>query len=123
VLVDRVCQSGGWNYGNSNALGQGLEPYVPTTALALLAMQDKPDLPQVVRSLAWLEANATVESSAMALGLTAICLQVFKRPVDSVLSSLAAQGAKTSFMGNAHLSALALYALTIGQHRGAAFKL
>ena len=33
VLADRCCETGGWNYGNSNMLGKELRPYVPTTAL------------------------------------------------------------------------------------------
>ena len=40
VLFDRVCHEGGWNYGNPEVYGQKLWPYVPTTAVALLAMQD-----------------------------------------------------------------------------------
>src|SRR5207245_2935538 len=41
LLVDRCCTAGGWNYGNANMLGQDLRPYVSTTALGLLAMQDR----------------------------------------------------------------------------------
>ena len=39
LLVDRCCEHGGWNYGNANMLGKELRPYVPTTAMALLALQ------------------------------------------------------------------------------------
>jgi hypothetical protein len=122
LLIDRVCRSGGWNYGNSSAFTHELEPYVPTTALALLALQNKAELPAVQKSLAWLTAHAITEHSAMALGLTAICLQVFKRPVADVLVALAAQGARTNFLDNAHLTALALYALTLPQHGAAEFR-
>ena len=41
LLVDRSCRGGGWNYGNSNMLGKELAPYVPTTAVALLALRDR----------------------------------------------------------------------------------
>ena len=41
MLTDRACTAGGWNYGGSNVYGQELFPYVPTTALGLLAMQDR----------------------------------------------------------------------------------
>src|SRR5688500_2449007 len=41
LLIDRCCATGGWNYGNSNMLGQQLKAFVPTTAIALLALQDR----------------------------------------------------------------------------------
>ena len=41
VLRDRVCVDGGWNYGNSNVFGKNLPAYIPTTAIALLALQDR----------------------------------------------------------------------------------
>jgi hypothetical protein len=121
VLIDRVCHPGGWNYGNSAVFTQDLRPYVPTSALALLAMQDRRDHPAVANSLTWLEMNATTERSAMALGLAAICLYVFNRPVDAVLAALVEQDTRTKFLGNAHLAAMALYALTIREHRARAF--
>src|SRR6185369_14400776 len=39
MLRDRTCPDGGWNYGNSAVLGQGLWAYPDTTALALLALR------------------------------------------------------------------------------------
>ena len=75
MLADRCCLSGGWNYGNSNVLGKELSPYVPTTAVALLALQDRPALPEVVRSLEWLAGNWHRERSALALSLTLLAMQ------------------------------------------------
>jgi hypothetical protein len=46
---------GGWNYGGSNVYGQELFPYVPTTALGLLAMQDRAKDPTVQRAHQWLQ--------------------------------------------------------------------
>src|SRR5258706_177994 len=43
MLYDRACAEGGWNYGNSTAYGVELPPYLETTALALLALQDRRD--------------------------------------------------------------------------------
>ena len=68
LLIDRSCLGGGWNYGNSNMLGQELEPYVPTTAVALLAMQDRRTHPVVDRSLNYLEKHATSERSGHRVG-------------------------------------------------------
>jgi hypothetical protein len=122
VLVDRVCEPGGWNYGNSQVLAQDLRPYVPTSALALLALQDKRDHPVVRRSLAWLDANALSEPSTMALSLAAICLHVYGRPIDHVLAQLDAQQERTRALGNIHLAAMAAYALGLPTHRAVAMR-
>jgi hypothetical protein len=122
LLVDRACEPAGWNYGNSLVLMQELRPYVSTTALALLALQDHRDLPAVADALAWLEAEATSERSAMALALAAISLTVFGRPVDTVLEPLVEQGRQTAYLGNAHLEAMALYAMTLDEHHAGAFR-
>ena len=120
VLVDRVCGPGGWNYGNSQVLAQDLRPYVPTTALALLALQDKREHPAVARSLAWLEAHALSEPSTMALALAAVALFVYGRPAEPVLARLHAQREQTRALGNVHSAALAAYALGLPAHRAAA---
>jgi hypothetical protein len=123
VLLDRVCEPGGWNYGNAQVLAQDLRPYVPTTALALLALQDQPDHPAVRRSLDWLAAHALSEPSTMALSLAAIALHVYGRPVDAVLENLVQQQERTRVLGNSHLLAMALYASTLPVHRAAALRI
>ena len=84
LLYDRCCVSGGWNYGNSNMLGQELPPYVPTTALALLALQDRPAEPAVARSRTYLEREALSEPSVAALSLALIALRTLGRPVEHI---------------------------------------
>ncbi|HET9370395.1 MAG TPA: prenyltransferase/squalene oxidase repeat-containing protein [Vicinamibacterales bacterium] len=123
LLFDRVCPTGGWNYGNATVLGQDLRPYVPTTALALLALQDRRGEPIVDLSLAWLEAHATSESSALALSLAAICLAVYRRPIDQLRAAIEAQQARTGFLDNYHLMAMALYATTTAVHDAKHFRL
>jgi hypothetical protein len=122
MLIDRVCHDGGWNYGNSNAFTQDLRPYVPTTALALLALADRPNEAAVQRSIAWLEANGATEASAMGLSLAAIALHVHGRASSRILNDLATQYSRTLFLGNTHLSAMALYALTISSHDAEALR-
>jgi len=117
MLFDRVCDAGGWNYGNAEVLTQDLRPYVPTTALALLALQDRRDHPVVRRSLDWLVAHATAEHASMALSLAAQCLQVFGLPADAPRALLVEQQARTGFLGNVHLMSMAL--LTLGAVNGA----
>ena len=111
LLTDRVCRHGGWNFGNTNVLGADLDAYVPTTALGLLAMSDRRDLEPVQRSLKYLSAHRLSERSAMALGLTRIALGVFDHPAEDVDKALADAAAHTAFLGNQHLTAIALYAL------------
>jgi uncharacterized protein (DUF362 family) len=43
LLLDRVCQDGGWNCGNNVVCGAHLMGFVPTTALAALALQGLPE--------------------------------------------------------------------------------
>ena len=121
VILDRVCESGGWNYGNSQVLSQDLRPYVPTSALALLTLQHRGDHPAVVKSLEWLGTHATTERSAMALALAAICLHVYKRPIDAVLKALSDERARTGLIGNVHLLAMATYALALPGRGARAF--
>ena len=84
LLVDRSCRGGGWNYGNSNMLGKELVPYVPTTAVALLALRDRGSEPVVTEGLAFLERHSTSERSAMALGLASRALRAYGRDTTAV---------------------------------------
>jgi hypothetical protein len=112
LLIDRSCRAGGWNFGNAVVMGQDLRPYVPTTALGLLAMQDRRDHDVVVRGLASLEALWRDEISATALGLSLVCLSVYGRPVDQLLARLIDHADKALAFGNHHPIALALFALS-----------
>lgn len=123
LLADRCCKSGGWNYGNSNVLGKELHPYVPATALALLALQDRRALPQVVRSVAWLDANWRREPSAMALSLSLIAMQIHGRRVDDIQRTLHGLIAERGIPANLASAAMALYALTGWNDGYAAFRL
>src|SRR5262249_4765322 len=84
VLIDRCCHDGGWNYGNPNVPCQNLFPHMPTTAIALLALQSRRDEPAIVRSLSFLEPHWNEEQSALALGLSSICLRTYGHPVDEI---------------------------------------
>ncbi len=116
LLLDRVCQTGGWNYGNSNVLGKELNAYVPTTALALLALQDRRDHPSVQRSVEFLTRQRLAELSGMALSLTSICLRVYGVPASDVDERLAALAKRHAFFNNIHIGAMALYSLTGRDH-------
>jgi hypothetical protein len=111
LLIDRCCSEGGWNYGNSNMLGQNLRPYVSTTALALMAMKERKGEACVQRSITLLRDKRLAEPSAMALGLAILALRTFGEAVGDVRDMLLAQWRRTEFLGNAHLMGLALYSL------------
>ena len=114
LLVDRCCAAGGWNYGNSNVNGQQLKAFVPTTAVALLAMQDRTSYPAVERSREYLEREATTERSGVALSLAFLVLTAYRRATGSVRQALQEQIPTTLALGNQLSAALTLCALQAG---------
>jgi hypothetical protein len=123
VIRDRVCHDGGWNYGSSNVYGQELYPYVPTTAITLLAMQDQRADPVVVKSLKYLETNITSERTSVALSLSAICFAVYGLPIDALGRALADPAALSLARENVLGLAMSLYALSKNPHAMVAFTL
>lgn len=83
LILDRVCKGGGWNYGNSRVYDEELWPYPDTTALALLALQDRPDLPEVRSSLDALDRMVARNDSLLATSLALLCQRVYGRPVET----------------------------------------
>jgi hypothetical protein len=112
LLIDRSCKPGGWNFGNANVMAQDLRPYVPTTALGLLAMQDRRDQGVVVRGLAALETLWREEISAMAVALSLVCLSLYGRPDEELHARLIEHTASTLSFGNHHGIAQAMFALS-----------
>ena len=104
-----------------------MTPYAPgrpiTISPAYVPVAGSLGCSSVVKSLAWLEAESLSERSAMALSLTAIALSVYDRPIEKVLAALDEQETKTGSLGNAHLMAMTLYALTIPAHKAKAFRI
>jgi hypothetical protein len=123
MILDRVCDGGGWNYGNAQVLGQDLRPYVPTTALAVLAMQDRREHPAIAASINWLRTHAASEPATMALSLSSICLRAIGEAAEAPRALLLRQAPNTRAFGNLHLIAMALYALTAAEHGARVFTL
>lgn len=109
LLRDRVCRQGGWNYGNSQVLGQSLEPYAATSAVGLLALQNAPDDPIVRRSCASLRTLCATEQSGFALALSVLAFRLLGEDAQDVGRALAALWERTGFMGEIVATALALY--------------
>ncbi len=116
-LADRVCSEGGWNYGNSNVFGSELTPQVPTTALALLSLQDVKPTPYIARSLSYLETHQQEETGGMALSFACIGLAIYDKPYPGARAALEQDWRRGRFLDNLHVTALALYALGAGEHR------
>jgi hypothetical protein len=123
LVRDRVCRDGGWNYGSSNVYGQELYPYVPTTAITLLAMQDQRADPVVVKSLKYLESNLTSERTSVALSLSAICFAIYGLPIDAIGRALAGPAEVSRVRDNVLGLAMSLYAVSENPHAMAAFAL
>ena len=123
MLRDRACRDGGWNYGSSNVYGQELFPYVSTTALGLMAMQDRAGDPIVTRALQKLEQDFSSEPTPMSLALTAIALSMHKRPTENVRALLAKQVAKPDAAVSVAGRAMSLYALTDSPDGDATFRI
>lgn len=122
MLLDRACVGGGWNFGNSAVLGQDLRPYIATTALALLALQDRRTELTVARGWEYLREHRLSESSGLALALTALCCRIYDAPARDVEARLREVAGRTAFLGNLHVVAVALYALTADSHGAKALR-
>jgi hypothetical protein len=120
LLLDRACRGGGWNYGNSNIFGKELHPYIPTTAVALLALQDRPNEKAVVEGVTFLEKHWHNEPSGPALSLALIAMAVQGRVVPDAMDALALAYERTAFLGNLAATAEAAYALLIAERPGLA---
>jgi len=111
LLFDRSCESGGWNFGNANAFGTNLPAHIPTSAIGLLALQDKAGHPVVAKALAFVEQHWHQERSGIALALSILCLKIHGRATSAVEDALAEQWGQTRFLGN--LAALGMASLAL----------
>jgi len=110
LLLDRACAAGGWNYGNPDVFGHELRAQVPTTALALLALEPLRDHPVVMRGRAQLSARRSDERSGLPLSLAQIALGRFGERHLDLQATLEEAWARSEFLGNVATVALALYA-------------
>jgi hypothetical protein len=124
-LFDRACYEGGWNYGNKEVLKVVLEPMPTNTCFALLALQDTARQHEVItKSLAYLEDELAARQSSLLLALGVMCLDIYERPVDKLLTSLLArQQDNGSWRDNVHVTALAALALQTAVHKKNVFQL
>jgi hypothetical protein len=123
LLFNRQCVSGGWNAGNAQALGRDLNAYVPTTAVALLALQDRRDSTSVKRGQRYLMESWRREPAGLALGLALLACRIGRLSTSDIEAALVEAGTRTGFLGNLAVTGVAHYALTTGGHGPHAFAL
>src|SRR5262245_33145359 len=100
MLIDRACPDGGWNAGNGIVLGSPLKPHVDPTAIALLALKDRPEHVATSRALGWIRMTVercrspySIAWAALALAVhephrVASCIELLTRAILSSTSSL-----------------------------------
>ena len=114
LIYDRMCENGGWNYGNSRVLGEALWPYPDVTAVALIALQDQARSEANQTSLRALESMMREAASGTALGWGILCLTLYNQDVREWKKILAKNFEKTRFLGETKAVALALLAFGNG---------
>jgi squalene cyclase len=111
MIYDRMCKGGGWNYGNSKVLDYALWPYPDTTAVALIALQDRAGDPANQESLQALRKTADEANSGLAASWAAICLSLYGQDAADWQKRVEKRFRETGFLGETKTLALALLAL------------
>ena len=114
MIYDRMCDDGGWNYGNGEVYGEKLWPYPDTTALALIATQDRRERQENQRSLRLLSDLALKADSGLALSWASICFTLYGKDDAALNTALAQRFTKTQFLGESKALALAMLAVGDG---------
>jgi hypothetical protein len=114
LIYDRMCEDGGWNYGNSRVLGEALWPYPDVTAVALIALQDHAANEANQKSLRALESMMREAPSVTALSWGVLCLTLYNQDVREWKNILVENFDKNRFLGETKALALALLALGSG---------
>ena len=110
MLDDRACEGGGWNYGNSWVFGEAVPAYLETTAITLIALQDRRGEERQRTGLAALKRMVAEAASGFGLSWATLCLRIHGETVVTLLRRLAEVHARTAFLGETKAVALALLA-------------
>ncbi len=124
LLFDRVCVGGGWNVGNPIVWDKALDAFLPTTALALLALQDVAADEIIEQGLAFLRDETNRAYSTLSLALTLLCMQAYRQPADSFVDLLLRRQLEDgSWRQMTQLTALSALALQSVMGGGNVFKI
>jgi Prenyltransferase and squalene oxidase repeat len=110
MIYDRMCDKGGWNYGNAAVYGETLWPYPDVTAVALIALQDRRDRKENQLSLRALGEMMENTDSGLALAWSMICFSLYGQDDSALRKRLEQRFGKTKFLGETKALALAVLA-------------
>jgi Squalene-hopene cyclase C-terminal domain len=111
MIYDRMCDGGGWNYGNSKVFGEALWPYPDVTAIALIALQDHQIRQANQDSLKALRKMIQETDSGLALSWATICLSLYGDETEECKRRIKKHFQKTGFLGETKTLALSLIAV------------
>jgi hypothetical protein len=106
--MDRACPGGGWNAGNGVVYGSTVAPHSDDTAIALLALNNRPQHPVVQTSLECLERTAQTLTAPWSLAWAILALAAHGRAVGPLITALMAL---PELAGNEDTCTLALVCL------------
>jgi len=81
MLMDRACPGGGWNAGNGVVYGSAVAPHPDDTAVALLALRERPQDSVVKISVDYLERTAPTLTAPWSLAWAILALAAHRRPI------------------------------------------
>ncbi len=81
MLLDRACPDGGWNAGNGVVYGSAVAPHPDDTAIALLALRERPQDSVVKTSVDYLERTAPTLTAPWSLAWAILALAAHHRPI------------------------------------------
>ncbi|HEX6440109.1 MAG TPA: hypothetical protein VF182_23535 [Candidatus Binatia bacterium] len=110
MIYDRMCNGGGWNYGNSKVFGEALWPYPDVTAVALIALQDHQASQANQESLTALRRMMRETDSGLALCWGTICLSIYGGETSQWKRQIEKRYQDTGFLGEIKTLALSLIA-------------
>lgn len=81
MLIDRACPGGGWNAGNGVVYGVAVAPHSDDTAIALLALRNRPQDSLLQTSLDYLDRTAPTLKAPWSLAWAILALAAHRRPI------------------------------------------
>jgi hypothetical protein len=112
-LIEHACAGGGWNYGSHVFMSTNLPPMPVTSAVAVLALQDRLHEQTVGAALAYLDGIAAQAASVMTLSWCLLAFHATGRDCQALASRLVQhQQTDGGFQDNLLLTALASCALS-----------
>jgi hypothetical protein len=110
MIYDRMCDGGGWNYGNSRVFGEALWPYPDVTAVGLIALQDHKLSQPNQESLRVLRRIMQETDSGLALCWATICFSIYGNDTHEWKRRIRKTFQMTGFLGETKTLALSLLA-------------